>query len=58
MELGVKLDLAINDMGQMRGEYEFRSDPTGPCLNGSFDADQTFLKLWLDEIDDVLAYAV
>ena len=56
-ENGVSIKLDMNDMGHVAGKYEFRSDPTGPSLSGSFVADQTYLRPWLNQVDEILAHA-
>ncbi len=54
MEMGISLNFALNRLGQVKANYELRSRSDGPSLSGTFDADQTHLRHWLSELDQVL----
>ena len=53
-ETGIWLGFALNRLGQVKGSYELRSGSDGPRLSGGFEADQTHLRHWLSELDQVL----
>jgi hypothetical protein len=55
MERGITLEMAMNRRGHIEGKYEFWRDWRGPCLSGSFSADQTHLALWASELGRALA---
>lgn len=55
MEMGISLRFALNRLGQVKASYELRSRSDGPSLSGSFEADQTHLRHWLSDLDQVLS---
>jgi hypothetical protein len=54
MEMGISLRFKLNRLGQVNASYELRSRSDGPSLSGDFEADQTHLRYWLSELDQVL----
>ena len=54
MEAGLALNLKLNRLGQIVGRYELRARSDGARLIGPFAADQTHLRLWVDDLDAVL----
>lgn len=55
MERGIALRLELNRLGQVKGSYELRSDSSGPCLSGAFEADQTHLRQWQSDVERTLS---
>jgi hypothetical protein len=55
LERGFALKIELNALGHIDGEYEFCRDWPGPCLSGSFAADQTHLVIWAKELTQALA---
>ena len=54
MEMGISLRFKLNRLGQVNASYELRSRSDGPRLSGDFEADQTHLRHWVSELDQVL----
>ncbi len=51
MEDNIELSFNINHLGGLTGTYKFSSNnfSLGPTLKGDFEADQTYIKLWLKQ---------
>lgn len=58
-EPGVQINLRLDSLGHIKGEYEISDhyrDPAGAVLHGSFKIDQTYRKSLISKIDELLAY--
>jgi hypothetical protein len=55
LEHGISLEIQMDRGGHVEGKYEFARDWRGPCLSGSFTADQTHLRLWAKELRQALS---
>ena len=55
MERGFAFEIEMGRGGHVDGKYRFERDWRGPCLSGSFTADQTHLSAWVRELRSELA---
>jgi hypothetical protein len=55
LERGFGFEIEMGRGGHVDGKYRFERDWRGPCLSGSFTADQTHLAAWIRELRSALA---
>jgi hypothetical protein len=55
LERGFAFEIEMGRGGHVDGKYRFERDWRGPCLSGSFTADQTHLGAWAKELRSALA---
>ena len=55
LERGFAFEIEMGRGGHVDGKYRFERDWRGPCLSGSFTADQTHLGAWARELRSALA---
>lgn len=51
----MKLD-AVDVLGHMTVSYCLHDFPGGPTMTGSFEADQSYLPLWIDGLNDLIDF--
>lgn len=54
LERGFAFVIEMDRGGHVDGKYRFERDWRGPCLSGSFAADQTHLGVWARELRSAL----
>jgi hypothetical protein len=55
LERGFVFHIEMDRGGHVDGKYRFERNWLGPCLSGSFSADQTHLRAWAKELRSALA---
>ena len=57
MEGNIDFELHLDRLGGLSGSYRFSPDSVGPHLIGEFSADQTYVRNWLGQAEQVLKNA-
>jgi hypothetical protein len=59
IEDNIQLEIKLTRLGKIEGKYKFSSTTfsKGPTLSGSFEADQTYLRIWKSEFNQAIENA-
>lgn len=54
LQTGIRLSLKLDKCGHVEGQFEFHQS-AGPTLTGKFDADQTYLVGWINQLEAIFS---